>query len=75
MKKKGKGVEILGPYLHFYSGVSKEKRAKQGVSILVTKRYESYIVTWEAINEKYDKVIYEFIWKEVMHFRNLCNKW
>jgi len=25
MKKKGNGVEILGPYLHFYSGVPKEK--------------------------------------------------
>jgi len=30
-KNKGNGVEILGPYLHFYSGVSKEKRAKRGV--------------------------------------------
>ena len=30
-KKKLNGVEILGPYLHFYSGVSKEKRAKLGV--------------------------------------------
>jgi len=30
-KKKGSGVEMLGPYLHFYSGVSKEKRAKRGV--------------------------------------------
>jgi len=27
-KKKGNVVEILGPYLHFYSGVLKEKRAK-----------------------------------------------
>jgi len=25
-KNKGNGVEILGPYLHFYSGVPKEKR-------------------------------------------------
>jgi len=32
-KKKGNGVEILRPYLHFYSGVPKEKRAKRGVSI------------------------------------------
>ena len=24
-KKKGNGVETLGPYIHFYSGVSKEK--------------------------------------------------
>ena len=27
-KKKGTGVETLGPYLLFYSGVPKEKRAK-----------------------------------------------
>jgi len=50
-KIKGNGVEILGPYLHFYSRVSKEKRAKRGTSILVKKRYERYIKTWEAINE------------------------
>jgi hypothetical protein len=37
-EKKGNRVEILGPYKHFYSGVPKEKRAKRGVSILVTKR-------------------------------------
>jgi hypothetical protein len=29
-KKKGKGVEILGPYLHFHSAVPKEERAKRG---------------------------------------------
>jgi len=28
-EKKGNGVEILGPYLHFYCGVPKEKRAKR----------------------------------------------
>jgi len=55
-KKKGNGVEILGPYLHFYSGVSKEKRAKQGVSILVKKRYKRYIMTWEAIHENMIKL-------------------
>ena len=50
-KKKGNGVEILGPYFHFYSGVSKEKRANRRVSILVKKRYKRYITTWEAVNE------------------------
>jgi len=44
-KKKGTGVEILGPYVHFYSGVPKEKRANRGVSILVKKRYKRYITT------------------------------
>ena len=55
-KKKGNGVETLGPYIHFYSGVSKEKKAKQGVSILVKKRYKRYITTWEAINENMIKL-------------------
>jgi hypothetical protein len=50
-KKKGNRAETLGPYIHFYSGVSKEKRAKRGVSILVKKRYKRYITTWETINE------------------------
>ena len=55
-KKKGTGVETLGPYLHFYSGVTKEKRAKTGVSILVKKRYKRYITTWEALNENVIKI-------------------
>jgi hypothetical protein len=29
-KKKGNGVEILGSYLQFYSGVPQEKREKRG---------------------------------------------
>ena len=73
-KKKRNRVEILGPYLHFYIGVPKEKRVKRGVSILVKKRYKRYRTTWEAINENMIRVTYEFIWEEVMHFRNLCNK-
>jgi transposase-like protein len=28
-KKKGKGLEILGPYLHFYSGVQKKELNKE----------------------------------------------
>ena len=55
-KKKGNGVEILGPYLHFYGGVPKEKRAKWGVSILVKIRYKKYIMTWEALNKNMMKL-------------------
>ena len=33
------------------SGVTKEKRAKRGVSVVVKKRYKRYIKTWEAMNE------------------------
>ena len=49
-KKNWNGVETLEPYVHFYSGVPKEKRTKRGVSILVKKRYKRYITTWESIN-------------------------
>jgi hypothetical protein len=52
-RKKGNEAEILGFYLHFYGGVPKEKIAKQGVSVLVKKRY---ITTWEAINENMIKL-------------------
>jgi hypothetical protein len=58
-KKKGNGVEILGPYLHFYSGVPKKKRAKRGVSILVKKSYKRYITTWEAVNENMIKLLWD----------------
>jgi hypothetical protein len=54
--KKGNGVEILRPSLHFYSEVPTEKRAKRGVSILVTKRHKKYITTWEAVNENMIKL-------------------
>jgi hypothetical protein len=55
-EKKGNEIEILEPYLHFCSGVPKEKRAKKKVSILVKKRYKRYITTWEAVNENMIKL-------------------
>ena len=73
-KEKGNGVEILGPYLHFYSGVPKEKRAKRGVSILVKERYKRYITTWEALNENMIRVHINLFGKKLCIFRNLCNK-
>ena len=36
-KKKGQGSENLGHHDHFFSGVPKQKRAQQGVSILICK--------------------------------------
>jgi len=64
-KKKGNGVEILGPYLRLYSGVPKEKRAKRGVSILVKKRYKRYITTWEALNGNTIKLQMILFWKKL----------
>ena len=55
-KRKVNEVEILGPCLHFYSGVTKEKRANRGISILLKKRYKRYITTSETINENMIKL-------------------
>ena len=55
-EEKRNVVETLGPYLHFYSGVPKKKRAKRKVSILVERRYKIYITNWKAINESMIKL-------------------
>jgi hypothetical protein len=46
IKKKGSGSEITGNYLHFYSGVPKENRAKRGVSLLIHKKWKYNITNW-----------------------------
>jgi hypothetical protein len=55
-KKKGEGSENLGYYDHFYSGVTKDKRAQQGISIFIRKNLRRYITLWEAINERLIKM-------------------
>lgn len=55
-KKKGQGSENLGEYDHFYSGVPKEKRAQQGVSILISKKFRKFITSWEAVSERIIKM-------------------
>ena len=39
-KRKGTGSEILGGYVHLYSGVSRDRRAERGVSILIKKKFK-----------------------------------
>ena len=51
-KKKGRGSEMIGQYIHFYSGIGKDKRAKRGVSIAVHKRFKRYIKKWDQIDER-----------------------
>jgi exonuclease III len=51
-KKKGQGNENVANYIHFYSGVNKEKRAKAGVSRVVHKRLKNSFKSWENINER-----------------------
>lgn len=55
-KKKGKGNEVVGEYVHIYSGVSKDSRAKRGVSIAIHKDLRSKIKSWEEIDEQIIKL-------------------
>lgn len=48
-EKKGQGSENLGEYDHLYSGVSKDKQAQQGVSLLIRKKQRKEI----QIRKKY----------------------
>lgn len=51
-KKKGKGSEEIGDYIHLYSGVDKSARAKRGVSIAIHKRFRKDIKSWEEVDEQ-----------------------
>ena len=51
-KKKGKGNEGIGEYIHLYSGVQKDARAKRGVSVAVHKSIKRYIKSWEEVDEQ-----------------------
>jgi hypothetical protein len=44
-------MEIVRGYVHLYSGVSKDRRAERGVSILINKKFKKGIKNWEAVNE------------------------
>ena len=51
-KSKGQGIEEGKNYLQIYSGVSKDQRAKCGVSLLIKKKYKKCIKEWQYINER-----------------------
>lgn len=51
-KKKGKGIMTYQDYVLFYSGVSKESRAKEGVAIAIHKDLERMIEKYEYISER-----------------------
>ncbi|XP_044762035.1 craniofacial development protein 2-like [Coccinella septempunctata] len=56
VKKKGRGNEIIGEYIHIYSGVPKDARAKRGVSIAVHKKLRKNIRSWEEVDEQIIKL-------------------
>ncbi|XP_072397944.1 uncharacterized protein [Diabrotica undecimpunctata] len=55
-KKKGMGSEKWGYYDLFYSGVTKDQRAQQGVAIVIRKTLRRHITSWEAINQRLIKM-------------------
>ncbi|KAL3287740.1 hypothetical protein HHI36_002204 [Cryptolaemus montrouzieri] len=52
MKMKGRGNEEIGDYIHFYSGVRKDLRAKREVSIAIHKNLKKSIRRREEIDEQ-----------------------
>ena len=50
-KKKGNGMEIKGPSLHFHSGVPENSSAKRGVSILIKKKFKKNITNQKVTDE------------------------
>ncbi|XP_030767310.1 craniofacial development protein 2-like [Sitophilus oryzae] len=54
-KKKGQGSESMGQYDPFYS-VSKDRRAQQGVSVLIKRNLRKHVHSWEAISERTIKI-------------------
>lgn len=55
-KKKGNGIENIKEYIHIYTGVDKNERAQAGISILIHKRLQKYIKSWESFSERIIKL-------------------
>jgi len=50
-ERKGTGSEKVGGYVHLYSGVSKDRSAERGLSILIKTKLKKGITNWEAVNK------------------------
>jgi len=55
-KRKGNGTEEGKNYIQIYSGVSKDQRARCGVSLLIKKKYKKCIKEWQYIDERLAQV-------------------
>lgn len=64
-KKKGTGTEIIGEFIHFYSGVPKDQRARRGVSILINKKLKKHITDWESIDENLIRINLNLMQKKI----------
>ncbi|KAL3271811.1 hypothetical protein HHI36_022281 [Cryptolaemus montrouzieri] len=43
---------MKGHFVHIYSGVRKEERAKCGVSLILHIKYKKHIISWDQIIER-----------------------
>ncbi|KFM58793.1 Craniofacial development protein 2, partial [Stegodyphus mimosarum] len=55
-KRKGKGSENIGNYIHFFSGVEENDRSRAGISIMMKEMYYKYMTSCEAIDERLIKL-------------------
>jgi len=51
-KWKGNGIEEEKNYIQIYSGVSKNQRARCGVSLFIKKKYKKCVKEWQYIDER-----------------------
>lgn len=50
-KKKGNEIEIIGNYIHIYSGVPKNARVCKGVSIMINKKFKNKLTIGRHITK------------------------
>jgi len=51
-KKKRSGTEIIGSYVHIFSGVPKHQRARRGVLIMIHKKHRRKITDFKMIENE-----------------------
>lgn len=65
-KIKGKGQELLGEYVHMWSGVDRDQRARAGVSFLIKKTHRRRITHYEEISERLMRVDFDFLGRKIV---------
>lgn len=65
-KRKENGNEQKHKYIHFHSKVSQDKRARTGVSIVISKNLKSSIKSWNPVNERLILVEFKYQKREMV---------
>lgn len=55
-KEIGQGSENFGHYDHFYSRIAKDRKAQQGLFLLVRENRRRYLIFWKAVNSGISKL-------------------